>query len=107
MTVVAEVITTGGISALIGLIFGWIWARITKMEKRHCTDLFDDGHQPRYVTVSHCEDVQEKFSGNFNELKTLLLDMDKRREEAKDLFIEGQRQIENRLIAIETKLEIA
>ena len=99
MEVVAQVLTAGGIVGLIGLILRWMWNRILKMEKRHCNDLYKQGHQPRYVTTDMC-------NTKFNELKQLLIDMDHRREEAKDLFAAGQRAIESRLTAIETKLEI-
>ena len=98
MKVVAEVLTASGVLVMIGLIFRWMWTRITKMEKRHCLDLFSDGHQPRYVTEEHCND-------KFDELKVLIKQIDKGREETKDLFVDGQRKIENRLTAIETILD--
>ena len=107
MTIVAEVLTASGILAVIGLILRWLWARINKMESKHCDALYTKGHQPRYVTTDHCEDVQDRFSSKFDELKIMLKDMDKRREEAKDQFAEGQRKIESRLTAIETQLKMA
>jgi len=98
MEIVAQVLTTGGILGLVGLILRWMWTRILKLEARHCCDLFKDGHQPRYVTTDHCNET-------FESLKKLLQGMDARRSEAKDLFLVGQREIENRLIAIETQLK--
>jgi len=99
MTVVAEVVTAGGILALIGLIFRFLWQRITKMEKKHCADLFCEGNQPRYVTTN-------TYNDKFEELKALLHDMDKKREKAKDEFTRGQGSIVARLIAIETQLKM-
>ena len=99
MEVVAQVITAGGIVGLIGLILRWMLNKVLKMEKKHCSDLYTSGHQPRYVTAKICD---KKFS----ELKQLLIEMDRKREDAKDQFMAGQQAIETRLTAIETKLEI-
>ena len=99
MTVITDIITAGGILTLLGLCLRWLHGRMVRMEHKHCSDLYTSGHQPRYVTTDTC-------NTKFNELKQLLIDMDHRREEAKDLFAAGQRAIESRLTAIETKLEI-
>jgi len=98
MEVVSQVLTTGSILGLIAIMFRWVWMRIAKMEKCHRATMFTDAQQPRYVTTEIC-------GQKFDELKKLLLTMDKKREKAKDVFANGQVAIESRLTAIETRLK--
>ncbi len=103
--ILAEILTTGGILALLGLVLKWLHGRVVAMEKTHATALYRQDHQPIYATKEDCGRVQQGFLRNIEEIKALIIKMDAKREDAKDRFTVGQSKIESRLTAIETKLE--
>lgn len=104
MAIFTEVISTSATLALLGLALRWLHGRIVEMEKRHDESLYKPDHQPIYATREDCLRVQGCFLGKIEEIKTLIIDMDRKREAAKDDFRESQNHIENRLVAIETQL---
>ena len=75
------------------------------MEKKHCSALYTKNHQPIYMTEERCDHIKDVFVVKVDEIKALIVDMDKKRDSAKDQFVEGQLKIESRLTAIETKLD--
>ena len=103
-SLITEIATTGGILVMIGIIMRWLWARITKLEKKHCKDLYNSNHQPIYMTEERCDHAKDEFITKVDEIKGLIILMDQKRESAKDQFTQGQLKIESRLTAIETKL---
>ena len=104
MAVVAEVITTGSILGLIALGFRWLYSRITKMEKSHKQDLYQVNGQTNYISRNECRAIQHAFCDKVDEVKALIIAMDKKREEAKDVYHEEQKKIAIQLTAIKGKL---
>ena len=104
METVAQICTAGGILGLVAMMLKWTWARITRMEKKHCGALYTANHQPIYVTEERCDHIKDEFVAKVDEIKTLIISMDQKRELAKDQFAQGQLKIESRLTAIETRL---
>ena len=76
------------------------------MEKKHCDALYTANHQPIYVAEERCDHIKDEFVTKVDEIKTLIIEMDRKRESAKDQFVEGQLKIESRLTAIETSLKV-
>ena len=106
METVAQICTAGGIIGLVAMMLKWTWARITRMEKKHCGALYTANHQPIYVTEERCDHIKDEFVVKVDEIKALIIEMDRKRESAKDQFVEGQLKIESRLTAIETSLKV-
>jgi hypothetical protein len=75
------------------------------MEATHQSSLYNRDHQPIYATKDNCNMVQRDFLAKIEEIKSLIIKMDSKREQAKDQFRDGQMIIKKRLTAIETKLE--
>ncbi len=106
METVAQICTAGGIIGLVAMMLKWTWARISRMEKKHCSALYTANHQPIYVTEERCDHIKDEFVVKVDEIKALIIEMDRKRESAKDQFVEGQLKIESRLTAIETSLKV-
>ena len=105
MAMMTEVLTTAGILAFLGLALKWLHGRVIAMEGKLHTSLYRPDHQPIYMSRDDCLRLQNGFCAKIEEIKTLIIEMDKKREEAKDDFRESQSKIENRLTAIETELK--
>ena len=102
--VIAEILTAGGVMGLIAMIFRWQHSRLIMMEKKHCSALYKPNHQPIYMTIDDCIREKHEFIGKIDEIKVLIMEMDRKREDAKDEHAKGQISIERRLTAIETRL---
>ena len=100
----AEVAVAGGFVGFNGLILRWFSTRMNKMESTRRTELYQPNGQTNYITRSECGHQQEMFCNKIEELKRLLISMDKKRVEAKDELHENQRIIGERLAGIEAKL---
>lgn len=100
-----DIVTSAGILMLLGISLKWLHGRIGALEERHEKSLYKEVHIPLYATREDCLTVQAGFLVKIDEVKNLIIKMDEKREKAKDEYKEGQRNIENRLTAIETKLE--
>ena len=100
----AEAITAGGVLGLVGMVFRFQQTRINKMEKGRKQDLYQPNGQTNYIPRVECKAVQETFCNKIDEVKTLIIDMDNKRENAKDAYHKEQRNIGERLAGIEAKL---
>jgi len=74
------------------------------MEKDRALELGKPGGQTNFMLRTECDDVKNTFSTKFEELKQLIIDMDDKREQAKDEAHLAQLVIGERLAAIEAKL---
>jgi hypothetical protein len=102
--VVVEIITAGGILALISFIFRHIFMRVKDMETKHAKALYKEDGQLIYMSEGRCRIAQEGLSEKIDEIKTLIIKMDEKREKAKDQMAGNQLKIETRLTKIETKI---
>lgn len=102
--VVVEIITASGILALIAFIFRQLFTRVEDMETKHTKALYKEDGQLIYMTEGRCFIAQQGLSGKIDEIKALIIDMDKKREGSKDQMAANQLKIETRLTKIETKI---
>lgn len=102
--VVVEIITASGILALIAFIFRQLFTRVKDMETKHAKALYKEDGQLIYMTEGRCHKAQQDLSGKIDEIKALIIEMDKKRERAKEQMAEIQLKIETRLTKIETKI---
>ena len=100
----AEVLTAGGILALIALLIRQLFSRIISMEKRHREALYEPNGQPIYVPAANCICGQRGILDKFDNLETMIKKMDAKREQAKDEMARNHLNIETRLTRIETKI---
>lgn len=100
----SEIAIAGGFTTTTGLILKWFHSRMTKMERDRRKEFYQPNGQTNYVPRSECKNIQDTFCIKIEEVKTLIMAMDKKRETAKDEYHEGQQRIGERLAAIEAKL---
>ena len=99
-----EIMKTGGILAFIGLIFGWQHSRLNMMDVKRKDELYQKNGQTNYVPRSECIALQKTFCDKIDEVKVLIIDLDKKREKAKDEYHKEQQRIGEKVAAIEAKL---
>jgi len=99
-----EAITAGGVLGLVGMVFRLQHSRINKMESNRKQDLYQPNGLTNYIPRVECKATQHTFCNKIDEVKSLIISMDEKREEAKDAYHEEQKNIAVKLAAIEAKL---
>lgn len=96
-----------GIGAITanGLIIRFLWGRMNRVESDQKKALYQSNGQTNYIPRGECKAIQETFCGKVDEVKSLIISMDEKREEAKDVYHEEQKKIAVQLMAIEAKLK--
>jgi len=103
-----EIAIAGGFIGTQGIILGWLNSRMNKMESDRKKELYRPSGQTNYVLRGECaetkKEIKHTFCDKIDEVKALILNMDTKREEAKDEYYKGWVEIEKRLTRIEAKL---
>ena len=94
-----------GVLAVIGTLSKWTHSRMNRMEANRKQDLYQANGQTNYGPRGECKAVQETFCNKIDEVKTLLVAMDDKREDTKDTYHKEQQNIGERLAGIEAKLQ--
>jgi len=99
-----EVAAGGSFIGFVSLILRWQQTKISKMEADRKKELYQPNGQTNYMPRAECMTIQTNFCKKIDEVKALIIDMDKKREEAKDAYHNEQQRIVERLAGIEAKL---
>ena len=100
----SEIAIASGFVGFNGLILKWFNTRINKMESNRKKEMYQPTGQTTYVTRAECDHRENMFCNKIEDVKNLILAINKKREHTKDEHHEGQRLIGERLAAIEAKL---
>lgn len=79
-------------------------SRMDEMEVSHRKDLYQPNGQTNYIPRSEYKADQETFCNKIDEVKSLIISMDEKREDAKDNYHLWQTEVAERLGGIEAKL---
>ena len=99
----AESISAGVVLVIVATGVKFLNSRMKTMESDRKKDLFQNG-QSIYVPRTDCLPIQETFCKKIDEVKSLIISMDEKRELAKDVYHNEQKNIAVQLAAIEAKL---
>ena len=99
-----DLATGGVVLGFVALTAKWQYSRISKVETRQKKALYQHDGQTNYVPRSEYKEDQIELGNKMDEIKDLIIDMDKKREKAKDNYHKDQQEIRDRLKAIEVKL---
>ena len=101
-----ESISGGVVLILVAGVVKFQNSRMKTMESDRKKELYQKNGQSIYVPRVDCLPVQETFCKKIDEVKSLILQMDEKREEAKDIYHEEQKKIAVQLASIEAKLPL-
>ena len=93
----SDMIIGSGVLVVVAAISKWQHVRMEKA-------LYRPNGQTNYVPRTECGPIQETFCEKIDEVKVLIIDLDRKREAAKDDYHKEQQDIAVRLAGIEAKL---
>ena len=92
--------------SLLMLIWRWLVSRMDRMDKDRKKELFRESGRTNYMLRDDCEVKEASFCRKVDEIKDIMIKMDKNRELAKDEYHYWQSKMGERLSVIEAKIEI-
>ena len=99
-----ESISAGVVLIVVGAAVKFQNSRMKTMETDRKKELYQDNGQSIYVPRADCGSIQETFCKKIDKLTGMMVDMDEKRQSAKDDYHNLHREIAVQLASIEGKL---